>query len=252
MAIYKQCIDSYMSHNHVMIIADPSADSDVVGYNVYYGTASGSYTTKVNAGNATTYIVSNLQAGSTYYFAATAYDSYGYESSYSNQLSATVPSACTYSISPTSQSFAASGGTGSVGVTTQSGCAWTAASAASWMSITSGGSGTGSGTVGYSVAANTTTSSLIAASTIAGLAFTVTVAGVTTYTITASAGTGGTISPSGAVNVNSGSSQTFTISAKRGYRTAYIVIDGKSVRSANSYTFTDVTANHSISVLFVW
>jgi len=175
------------------LLWDPSGDSDVVGYNVYYGTQSGQYTTEVNAGNTTTYTVSNLQAGSIYYFAATAYDSYGYESAYSNELSYTVPSAlsaCTYSISPASQSFVAAGGTGSVSVTTGSGCAWTAASGASWMSITSGGSGTGSGAVGYSVAANTTTSSRTAASTIAGLAFAVTEAGATAYTITASRGDG--------------------------------------------------------------
>jgi hypothetical protein len=71
------------------LIWDPSGDSDVVGYNVYYGTQSGHYTTEVNAGNTTTYTVSNLQAGSTYYFAVTAYDSYGYESAYSNEVAST-------------------------------------------------------------------------------------------------------------------------------------------------------------------
>jgi hypothetical protein len=64
------------------LIWDPSEDSGVVGYNVYYGTQSGHYTTEVNAGNTTTYTVSNLQAGSIYYFAVTAYDSYSYESAY--------------------------------------------------------------------------------------------------------------------------------------------------------------------------
>ena len=74
------------------LLWDPSGDSDVVGYNVYYGTQSGHYTTKVNAGNVTSYTVSNLQAGPTYYFASTAYDSYGYESDYSNELIYAVPS----------------------------------------------------------------------------------------------------------------------------------------------------------------
>lgn len=61
--------------------------------------------------------------------------------------------ACTYSISPTSQPFSYGGGTGNVRVTTASGCSWMATSSA-WITITSGGSGTGPGTVNYSVAAN--------------------------------------------------------------------------------------------------
>ena len=63
---------------------------------------------------------------------------------------------CTYSISPTSQIFAGSGGTGTVHVTTEDPCGWTAESYAAWITITSGNSGTGDGTVNYTVAANTT------------------------------------------------------------------------------------------------
>ena len=79
---------------------------------------------------------------------------------------------CTYSISPTSQSFSASGGSGSAGITTQSECSWTATSNVSWITITSGSSGTGNGTVDYSVAANTATSRT-GTMTIAGRTFTV-------------------------------------------------------------------------------
>jgi Zn-dependent metalloprotease len=64
---------------------------------------------------------------------------------------------CSFSINPTSASFAAAGGTGSVTVTTSAGCNWTAASNNSFITITSGASGSGSGTVSYSVAANTST-----------------------------------------------------------------------------------------------
>ncbi len=64
---------------------------------------------------------------------------------------------CTYTLSPPNASFAASGGAGSVSVTTnKNGCQWTAVSnAPSWITVTSGSSGTGNGTVGYRVAANT-------------------------------------------------------------------------------------------------
>jgi all-beta uncharacterized protein/BACON domain-containing protein len=83
-------------------------------------------------------------------------------------------SGCTFIISPTSQAFANQGGTGGpVTVTTQSGCAWTATSNASWITITSGASGTGSGSVSFTVTANdggARTGTL----TIAGSTFTVT------------------------------------------------------------------------------
>jgi len=157
---------------------------------------------------------------------------------------------CTYSISPTGASFTASGGTGSVAVTTQSGCTWTASSGASWMSITSGASGTGSGSVSYSVAANTATSSQQAVLTIAGLACTVTEAGIQTYTITASAGTGGTISPTGSVSVNSGANQTFSITPSTGYTIAIVTVDGISVGAVTSYTFGNVKGNHTIAASF--
>jgi uncharacterized protein (TIGR03437 family) len=88
--------------------------------------------------------------------------------------------ACTndqYKISPTSASIAADGGSGSVTVTAPSGCAWTAASNANWITITSGVPGAGNGTVQYSVAANTSTSSRTGTLTIAGQTFTVTQAG---------------------------------------------------------------------------
>ena len=162
----------------VTLTWNASTSSNVAGYKIYYGTASGNYPYSVDAGNTTSYTLSGLSTGATYYIAAITYDSSGDQSGDSNEVSYTVPSPCTYSISPTSASFTSSGGTGSVSVTTQSGCAWTASSAASWMSITSGASGTGSGTVNYAVAANTGTSSQTAASTVAGLAFTVTEAGV--------------------------------------------------------------------------
>ncbi len=225
------------------------------GYKLYYGTVSGSYAYSVNVGNTTTYTMSGLSTGATYYFAVTDYNSGGLESGYSNEVSYTVPSGCTYSISPTGVSVSASGATGSIGVTTQSGCAWTASSAASWMSITSGSSGTGNGTVNYAVAANTGTSSRSAASTVAGFSFTVTQAAAAqapsrTYIITASAGRGGTISPSGSVSVNSGTSKSFLVTAAKGYAVSNVTVDGKSRGALSSYTFSNVTASHTIKATF--
>ncbi|HUJ68716.1 MAG TPA: fibronectin type III domain-containing protein, partial [Syntrophorhabdales bacterium] len=237
-------------HAQVTLGWTASSSSNVTGYKVHYGTASGNYPYSVDAGNTTSHVFSGLSAGATYYFAATAYDSSGDQSGDSNEVSYTVPSPCTYAISPTSASFTASGGTGSVSVTTQSGCAWMAGSAASWMSITSGASGTGSGSVSYSVAANTGASSQTAASTIGGLSFTVTEAGVQTFTITASAGTGGTISPTGATTVSYGGSQSYTTAPNTGYSVASVAVDGASIGAVTSYTFSNVTGNHTIAASF--
>jgi outer membrane protein assembly factor BamB len=71
-----------------------------------------------------------------------------------------------------------------------------------------------------------------------------------TSTITASAGTNGTISPSGAVIVTYGASQTFTMKPNTGYYIATLTVDGSPVTPAPTYTFTNVTANHTISVTF--
>jgi len=86
---------------------------------------------------------------------------------------------CSYSISPSERSISANGGTGSVNVTAPNGCAWTAASNASWITITSGSSGSGNGTVNYSVAQNTSAAQRTGTMTIAGQTFTVTQAGST-------------------------------------------------------------------------
>ncbi len=70
------------------------------------------------------------------------------------------------------------------------------------------------------------------------------------YTISATAGAGGGITPSGAVTVNYGGSQTFNITINSGYHIADVVVDGVSQGTIPSYTFTNVTAGHTISVTF--
>ena len=71
------------------------------------------------------------------------------------------------------------------------------------------------------------------------------------YTITASAGSNGKISPSGSVKVMEGNDATFTITPNKGYQISQVTVDGKAVTVKNSkYTFEDVSANHKISVTF--
>lgn len=71
-----------------------------------------------------------------------------------------------------------------------------------------------------------------------------------TYTITASAGPGGTISPNGASNVNCGTNKTYTISPNTGYSVQDVKVDGNSQGPITTYTFNNVTAPHTISATF--
>ena len=71
------------------------------------------------------------------------------------------------------------------------------------------------------------------------------------YTIKATAGIHGSITPSGDVDVLHGGSQTFTIAANRGYAISNIKIDGVSIGAVKSYTFENVTGNHTIEVTFM-
>lgn len=72
-----------------------------------------------------------------------------------------------------------------------------------------------------------------------------------TYTLNASAGANGTISPLGATTVNSGASQTYTITPNTGYSIADVLVDGISVGAVSTYTFTNVIATHTISATFI-
>jgi len=71
------------------------------------------------------------------------------------------------------------------------------------------------------------------------------------YTIKATAGAGGSISPSGNVSVHEGGDQTFTITPDKGYAVANVKIDGKSIGAVKSYTFENVSSPHTIEAIFV-
>ncbi|KPJ58178.1 MAG: hypothetical protein AMJ46_14545, partial [Latescibacteria bacterium DG_63] len=76
------------------------------------------------------------------------------------------------------------------------------------------------------------------------------IGGETWHTISAAAGSGGSITPSGTVSVIEGADQGFTITADTGYIVADVVVDGSSVGAVTTYTFTNVTTDHSITTTF--
>lgn len=72
----------------------------------------------------------------------------------------------------------------------------------------------------------------------------------TQFTITATAGEGGKIAPTGATKVYKGTSKAFTITPNAGYHVDSLTVDGTAVNVVTEYTFSDVTANHTIAVTF--
>ena len=75
--------------------------------------------------------------------------------------------------------------------------------------------------------------------------------GYSYYTIKATAGAGGSISPTGSVSVREGRDQTFTITPDKGYAVSNVKIDGKSIGAVKSYTFENVSRTHTIEVIFM-
>jgi hypothetical protein len=204
------------------------------------------YLQNIDAGKVTTYTVSNLTDGLNYYFVATAYDTSGNESGYSNEVSKTIPSTQQYTLTVTK----AGTGTGIVtsspaGINCGSDCseAYNSGTVVT-LTATADTSSTFAGWSGGCTGTGTCAVTMDAAKAVTAT-FT-----LKTYTITASAGTGGSISPSGSVTVNHGANQTFTITANSGYSLANVLVDGNPAGAVTTYPFTNVTANHVISVSF--
>jgi len=110
--------------------------------------------------------VSPWQPGYTYFPPSRSYSNVNH--SYEEQNFFAASGSCSYLIAPTSQSFPATGGLGSVSVTAGSGCSWSALSQASWITITSGSSGSGNGSVNFQVSSQTETGRRLGHMIIAG------------------------------------------------------------------------------------
>ena len=161
---------------------------------------------------------------------------------------------CTYALAPTSQVFPVEGGTAEVAVSAAAGCSWTATSNDAWISVVSGESGSGSGTVGYSAEANEAPEGRTGTLTVAGRTFPVSQAGTdpssSPHTISATAGRGGTISPSGDLTVFHSTDLTFAVTPQEGYRIAEVVVDGVGEGAVTEYTFESIAADHAIHAVF--
>ena len=149
---------------------------------------------------------------------------------------------CTFSISPSASSVASAATTGSVTVSAGAGCAWTASSSASWITITSGASGAGPGSVGYSVSANTGTAQRTGTLTIAGRTFTVTQDALTcSYSLSPVNATLGASASSSTVAVSAASGCAWTASTQ----TSWITVTSGASGNGNGQVGYSVAANPS-------
>jgi hypothetical protein len=199
------------------------------------------------AGSTSTAEIPSVTLPTTGMYTILVYDSFNgtFTGNYNLSLTClTCTPPCSYSVFPASESFGASGGTGSVNVTTQSGCAWSASSNAAWITITSGNSGSGNGAVNYSVSANASTNSRSGTMTIAGQTFTVNQSGTAcTYSISPSNQSFDSNGGAGSVNVTTQSSCTWSVVGNVNWIT---VTSGSSGSGSGTVTYS-VSANSSTS-----
>jgi hypothetical protein len=156
--------------------------------------------------------------------------------------------ACTYTINPVSQAIGATGGTGApVTVMAATGCAWTAASNASWITLSSGANGSGNGSVAFTVAANTG-ASRSGTITIATLTFTVTQAAASapppppppcTYSVDPPSASIGAAGGTGSVAVTAGTACAWTATTTA----SWITITSGGAGTGNGSVGFTVAAN---------
>ena len=228
----------------------PNPEPDMAGYRIFYGTESGRYTKFYGVGKTNTATISGLEPGKTYYFIVEPTNLNAYAGDWSKEVRATVGNASI--LLTVNKTGSGSGTVTGTGINCGDDCIEAFGSSGASVTLTAtpnpastfvGWSGDCSGTGTCTVTMNSSknvTAVFNASAPPSG----------STYTITASAGVGGSISPSGTLTVNSGANQTFTISAQSGYTIADVKVDGLSQGAIPSYTFNQVTTNHTIAASF--
>ena len=241
---------------NVTLAWDANQESDLKGYILYYGTASGNYTNNVDVGNTTQHTL-DLQDGVTYYFAVTAYNDADIESDYSVELPHTVGNPNSSPTDPTTPNSPASGfidtsytfntsATDPDGDPLEYQFDWGDGTSSSWGAASRSHAWSAAGTYCIKARARDSHGALSDWSNCHNIAI-----AIPTYTITVTTGANGSISPSGTVTVSQGSDRTFAIAAHQGYQILAVLVDGSSRGAISTYTFENVTRNHTIAASFV-
>ena len=208
------------------------------GYKVYYGSATRTYNTPVDVGNNTGHTL-DLAPGD-YFFAVTAYNGYG-ESGYSEEVTTAIanPVPVTFSITASAGQNGSISPAGQITVNQGSSQTFTITPATNYhvSNVLVDGLSVGA-VISY------TFSNIVQSHTISA-AFS-----IDSHTIKAISGLNGSIFPSGDIPVNYGSNQSFTVTPAQNYHVIDLIVDGVSVGALTSYTFTNVTNDHTISAAF--
>ncbi len=235
---------------------DANTESDLAGYKIFYGTAVRSYSHSIDVGNATEYTLTDLEEGVTYYMAATAYDDQDNESDYSSELVYTPPVSNHNPATPTVPDGPSSGytqtnytlttsATDPDGDTLQIRYDWGDGSLSNWGASSQSHAWTAAGDLCIKAQAKDSRGASSDWSQCANMAIS-----ENSYTITASAGSNGSMSPAGSIAVNQGGNGTFAVSAATNYHIDDVRVDGASVGAVSSYTFSSVTRDHTIQASF--
>jgi len=245
------------SATDITVVWDANSESDIAGYILFYGTSSSNYSNSIDVGNNTQYTLSDLIDGTTYYFAAKAYDTANNKSDYSEELIYTLPAANSAPNTPskptgpsngfiqTSYEFSTSGADPE-GDSLEYRFNWGDGNISAWGSAHSVMHTFSSvGTYCIKAQSQDTHGAFSAWSECLNVSI-----DIQTYTISASANLNGSISPSGLVTVNNGAVQSFFIIPNQNYHVADVVVDGSSVGSVTTYNFNNVDCNHTIIASF--
>jgi hypothetical protein len=152
------------------------------------------------------------------------------------------PTTCSYTVTPTSRSMPVGGGSSTFSVATTSGCNWTAVSEAGWITVTSGASGNGNGTVGFTAAANAGPSRT-GTINIAGIDVSVTQPSGSTCTYTVSPLTPTIAAAGGALTISVTSQSGCTWTAAESPSVSWVSITSGTSGTGNGTVTVQVTAN---------
>jgi hypothetical protein len=242
----------------VTLAWNANSESDLDGYILFYGTASGNYTNSVDVGNKTQHTLTGLIEGTTYYFAAKAYDTSNNRSDFSQELVYTPPA-------PNSAPNMPAKPTGPSNGYVQTSYSYDTSGTDPNGDLLNYRFDWGDGNISDWGSADARTHAFASAGTycikaqsqdihgaFSGWSPCLTVSiGVQKHTISASAGSNGSISPSDSVTVNNGADQSFSIIPNKNYHVADVVVDGSSVGGVTTYTFENVDRDHTIVASFV-
>ena len=226
---------------------EPNADPEIAGYKVYIGTQTGKYSWDMDAGRKSQATVGNLVEGTRYFFSVTSYTADKRESDYSNEVSyggAVDPKKVRLTVGKLGNG---SGDVSGTGINCGSDCSESmiAGTLIRLTATPTKGSAFGGWSGSCTGLASSCVFNINAGANVSAL-FSLN----GNFTITATAGANGSISPAGMTRISPGGSQAYRITAASGYRVADVQVDGRSVGALSAYTFTNVQANLTISAAF--